>query len=425
MVEFHSCHSLTGLPLDALVAALGADGRLVHVERLPGPGRGRWPSWPARCRRSCAGRCGSTRCGRTRPRPSTWPAPGARWPWPPGRRRASRSATRRRSPRRSADPVRPGTALLIFPTKALAQDQLRALQRPRPPRPRAGRLRRRLLDRGAPVGAPHANVVLTNPEMLHCGLLPHHGRWATFLLRLRYVVRRRAARVPGRLRHPRRPRAAPAAAGVPRSTAATRPSSSARPPSATPPGWRRRCGAGRSRPWSTTARRGASGWSRCGSPTPPTRPASSAPARRPRCWPSSSASGHRAIAFCRSRRGHRGRGRRRPAPPARRPGRRPSAPTAAATCRPSAGRSRRSCSPASCGASSPPTPSSSASTSAGSTPACSTASPARSPRSGSRRAGPGASASSRSPCSSPARTSSTSGSCATPTSCSPARRSRR
>ena len=34
----------------------------------------------------------------------------------------------------------------------------------------------------------NANVVLTNPEMLHCGLLPHHERWATFLMRLRYVV---------------------------------------------------------------------------------------------------------------------------------------------------------------------------------------------------------------------------------------------
>jgi DEAD/DEAH box helicase domain-containing protein len=31
-------------------------------------------------------------------------------------------------------------------------------------------------------------VVLTNPEMLHCGVLPHHARWATFLMRLRYVV---------------------------------------------------------------------------------------------------------------------------------------------------------------------------------------------------------------------------------------------
>jgi DEAD/DEAH box helicase domain-containing protein len=34
----------------------------------------------------------------------------------------------------------------------------------------------------------NANVVLTNPEMLHCGLLPHHERWSTFLMRLRYVV---------------------------------------------------------------------------------------------------------------------------------------------------------------------------------------------------------------------------------------------
>jgi DEAD/DEAH box helicase domain-containing protein len=34
----------------------------------------------------------------------------------------------------------------------------------------------------------HANAVLTNPDMLHVGILPNHGRWATFLMRLRYVV---------------------------------------------------------------------------------------------------------------------------------------------------------------------------------------------------------------------------------------------
>jgi DEAD/DEAH box helicase domain-containing protein len=34
----------------------------------------------------------------------------------------------------------------------------------------------------------NANVILTNPEMLHAGILPHHGRWDTFLRRLRYVV---------------------------------------------------------------------------------------------------------------------------------------------------------------------------------------------------------------------------------------------
>ena len=33
-----------------------------------------------------------------------------------------------------------------------------------------------------------ANVILTNPDMLHVGILPHHGRWADFFHRLRYVV---------------------------------------------------------------------------------------------------------------------------------------------------------------------------------------------------------------------------------------------
>jgi DEAD/DEAH box helicase domain-containing protein len=84
--------------------------------------------------------------------------------------------------------VRPATSLLMFPTKALAQDQLRSLTD---------------LDVPGLVGATydgdtgpeartwarrHANVVLTNPEMLHHGILPHHDRWATFLKRLRYVV---------------------------------------------------------------------------------------------------------------------------------------------------------------------------------------------------------------------------------------------
>jgi DEAD/DEAH box helicase domain-containing protein len=88
----------------------------------------------------------------------------------------------------ATDPTRPGTALLVFPTKALAHDQL-------------GPLTGLGLDGLVPAAYDgdsttdertwarrHANVVLTNPEMLHCALLPHHGRWATFLMRLRYVV---------------------------------------------------------------------------------------------------------------------------------------------------------------------------------------------------------------------------------------------
>lgn len=82
----------------------------------------------------------------------------------------------------------PGTALLIYPTKALAQDQLRALtdagitdlvaatyDGDTSPEAR-GWVRR------------NANVLLTNPEMLHSGILPFHARWATFLRRLQYVV---------------------------------------------------------------------------------------------------------------------------------------------------------------------------------------------------------------------------------------------
>ncbi len=77
------------------------------------------------------------------------------------------------------------TSLLLFPTKALTRDQFRSLH-----------------DFGVPQMVPavydgdtdgetrawarrHANVLLTNPDMLHIGILPGHGRWATFLRRLR------------------------------------------------------------------------------------------------------------------------------------------------------------------------------------------------------------------------------------------------
>jgi DEAD/DEAH box helicase domain-containing protein len=84
--------------------------------------------------------------------------------------------------------VRPATSLLVFPTKALAQDQLRALTDLDVPRLVAATYDG---DSGPDERTwvrANANVVLTNPEMLHHGILPHHGRWATFLMRLRYVV---------------------------------------------------------------------------------------------------------------------------------------------------------------------------------------------------------------------------------------------
>jgi DEAD/DEAH box helicase domain-containing protein len=80
------------------------------------------------------------------------------------------------------------TALLIYPTKALAQDQLRAMRSWL-----VSGLRAVTYDGDTSYderswARKNANVVLTNPEMLHMGILPSHKRWGTFLTRLRYVV---------------------------------------------------------------------------------------------------------------------------------------------------------------------------------------------------------------------------------------------
>ena len=87
-----------------------------------------------------------------------------------------------------AEGLRPATALLVFPTKALAQDQLRSLHAMDLPRLVAATYDGDLSADTKTWVRQHANVVLTNPEMLHHGLLPNHARWATFLMRLRYVV---------------------------------------------------------------------------------------------------------------------------------------------------------------------------------------------------------------------------------------------
>jgi DEAD/DEAH box helicase domain-containing protein len=88
----------------------------------------------------------------------------------------------------AAAPIRPGTGLILFPTKALAHDQLRALTALELPGVRAGAYDGDASPEERTWVRKHASVVLTNPEMLHSGLLPHHERWATFLGRLRYVV---------------------------------------------------------------------------------------------------------------------------------------------------------------------------------------------------------------------------------------------
>jgi DEAD/DEAH box helicase domain-containing protein len=79
-------------------------------------------------------------------------------------------------------------ALYLYPTKALAQDQARALAELHAPNVRAG-----IYDGDTPGERrwqirKWANVILTNPDMLHIGVLPHHDRWADVLHNLRYIV---------------------------------------------------------------------------------------------------------------------------------------------------------------------------------------------------------------------------------------------
>jgi DEAD/DEAH box helicase domain-containing protein len=80
-------------------------------------------------------------------------------------------------------------ALYLYPTKSLAQDQARAINafglrnavRPAiydgdTPRAERAAIRRR------------SNLILTNPDMLHVGILPHHSAWAELLANLAFVV---------------------------------------------------------------------------------------------------------------------------------------------------------------------------------------------------------------------------------------------
>ena len=82
-------------------------------------------------------------------------------------------------------------AMYLFPTKALAEDQLDELH---------GLIEAMgsdlcafTYDGDTPQDArrairQRANIVLTNPDMLHTGILPHHTKWAKLFENLRYIV---------------------------------------------------------------------------------------------------------------------------------------------------------------------------------------------------------------------------------------------
>ena len=107
-------------------------------------------------------------------------------------------------------------ALYLYPTKALAQDQARALAafgvkgvKPAIYDGDTESERRWQIRKWA-------NVILTNPDMLHVGVLPHHDRWGDVLVEPALRRRRRGACLPRRLRLARGERAPPPAPARPR-----------------------------------------------------------------------------------------------------------------------------------------------------------------------------------------------------------------
>ena len=134
--------------------------------------------------------------------PSPQPSPRGRG----GQREAAASRARRSTPHAPRPAPR---ALYLFPTKALAQDQQRALSEllthldDGPPTTDHGSDKEQGGRRSSVVVATYdgdtpasargrirkdAAIVITNPDMLHVGILPNHHLWKEFLTGLRYIV---------------------------------------------------------------------------------------------------------------------------------------------------------------------------------------------------------------------------------------------
>ncbi|WP_447924599.1 DEAD/DEAH box helicase [Georgenia muralis] len=194
----------------ALLRSAGRrDGRLVHLEELPGrPGRtADWPVWA-----DPDVVAGYRRLGVDRPWVHQVQAAEAAWAgrhtviatgtgsgkslaaWLPALSAVRAGAAELAGPAAgsiSSYTRRPST-LYLSPTKALAADQLAGLQRLLDAAALRG-VRVATCDGDTPLterdwARDHADVVLTNPDFLHFSMLPRHRRWQRLLRGLRYVV---------------------------------------------------------------------------------------------------------------------------------------------------------------------------------------------------------------------------------------------
>src|SRR3984957_3495734 len=175
---------------NSALAVLGAAqraGELVHLEHIPGQ-QGQPTSWPESVRPDVA---------------AALHARGIASPWTHQAQAAALArsgrnviiATRAASGKSAgylaaalSEVLDGGTALYIAPTKALAADQLKAVRDlgVRGVRPTCYDGDSTVAERAW--AQAHANYLLTNPDMLHSGLLPNHARWRGFFRRLRVVI---------------------------------------------------------------------------------------------------------------------------------------------------------------------------------------------------------------------------------------------
>jgi DEAD/DEAH box helicase domain-containing protein len=179
----------------SLAARLAADPRAAHVLDLPErPGvLGEWPSWLDPAVRAAYQGCGITRPWRHQERTAELAWSGRHVVVATGT--ASGKSAAFGMPGLTAalsDPGAPGrrgpTVLYLAPTKALAHDQLAGLAALGLPGLLAGALDGDTPDDQRHWARAHARWLVTNPDMLHRGLLPSHERWRGFLRSLRFVV---------------------------------------------------------------------------------------------------------------------------------------------------------------------------------------------------------------------------------------------
>ncbi len=177
----------TAEDLEPLIASLGDDPRLVHVERIPRR-RARFADLTVALPHEVRSRLGVDRFWSHQARAIDLARSGRSVAVATGTASGKSLCYQAPIAESIVEGLRPATALLLFPTKALAQDQLRSLTQMAVPKLIAATYDSDCTTEERTWVRANANVVLTNPEMLHHGILPHHARWATTIMRLRYVV---------------------------------------------------------------------------------------------------------------------------------------------------------------------------------------------------------------------------------------------